>query len=245
MISGADTPARIDQAQERKTKMSQDKATYEGMFLLDAGNPDFQAASEPVRTILDRNEATALAIKPWDERRLAYEIKGRRRGLYVLSYFQAEPGRISEIERDCQLDERILRVMLLRRDGLTEELIETDTPATASARRLVEQAEQADKKDQPAADQGKKDQPAADDDDIDDDDIDDDDIDDDDIDDDDIDDDDIDDDDIDDDDIDDDDIKVAADTDAADANDATSDAATDDGDGKEGDDDNLHLPGHP
>jgi len=128
MIPGAYTPARIDQAQERKTKMSQDKATYEGMFLLDAGNPDFQAASEPIRTILDRNEATALALKPWDERRLAYEIKGRRRGLYVLTYFQAEPGRISDIERDCHLDERILRIMLLRRDGLTDELVQAETP---------------------------------------------------------------------------------------------------------------------
>ena len=27
--------------------MSQQKQTYEGMFLVDAGNPDFQAASEP------------------------------------------------------------------------------------------------------------------------------------------------------------------------------------------------------
>jgi len=154
VISGADAPARIDQAQERKTKMSQDKATYEGMFLLDAGNPDFQAASEPVRTILDRNEARALAIKPWDERRLAYEIKGRRRGLYVLSYFQAEPGRISEIERDCRLDERILRVLLLRRDGLTDEVIQAETPATSSSRKSGDRREHdktlAEKEDQAA-----------------------------------------------------------------------------------------------
>jgi len=140
---GAPASARIDRAQERKTKMSQDKATYEGMFLLDAGNPDFQAASEPVRTILDRNEANALSIKPWDERRLAYEIKGRRRGLYVLTYFQAEPGRITEIERDCQLDERVLRVLVLRRDGLAEETIQAETPATAAANRLVERRDEA------------------------------------------------------------------------------------------------------
>jgi len=123
--------------------MSQDKATYEGMFLLDAGNPDFQAASEPVRTVLDRNEASVLSIKPWDERRLAYEIKGRRRGLYVLTYFEADPARITEIERDCQLDERILRVLLLRSDGLTEETIEAATPATAAAQRLVERRDEA------------------------------------------------------------------------------------------------------
>ena len=142
MIGQAVATAIIDQAQERKTKMSQDKASYEGMFLLDAGNPDFQAASEPVRTILDRNEATTLAIKLWDERRLAYEIKGRRRGLYVLSYFESDPARITEIERDCRLDERVLRVLLLRREGLTQEQVQAETPASGGARRPAERREE-------------------------------------------------------------------------------------------------------
>jgi small subunit ribosomal protein S6 len=115
--------------------MSQSKATYEGMFLLDAGNPDFQSASEPVRTILDRNEAATLALKPWDERRLAYEIQGRRRGLYVLSYFQVDPLKVADIEHDCQLDERIIRMLVLRRDDLTEEQINAETPATGGGRR--------------------------------------------------------------------------------------------------------------
>ena len=141
MIGQAVATAVVDQAQERKTKMSQDKATYEGMFLLDAGNPDFQAASEPVRTILDRNEVTTLAIKLWDERRLAYEIQGRRRGLYVLSYFESDPLRIAEIERDCRLDERVLRVLLLRREGLTQEQIQAETPASLGTRRPAERRE--------------------------------------------------------------------------------------------------------
>ena len=141
MIGQAVATAVVDQAQERETKMSQDKATYEGMFLLDAGNPDFQAASEPVRTILDRNEVTTLAIKLWDERRLAYEIQGRRRGLYVLSYFESDPLRIAEIERDCRLDERVLRVLLLRREGLTQEQIQAETPASLGTRRPAERRE--------------------------------------------------------------------------------------------------------
>ena len=125
--------------------MSDQKAKYEGMFLLEAGNPDFQSASEPIRNVLDRNEATALSIKPWDERRLAYEIKGRRRGLYVLTYFEADPLKITEIENDCSLDERIMRVLVLRRDDLTEEQINADTPATGSARRATERRDEESK----------------------------------------------------------------------------------------------------
>jgi ribosomal protein S6 len=111
------------------------KNTYEGMFLVDAGNPDFEAAGEPIRSILERREAEILALKPWDERKLAYRIAGRKRGLYALSYFKVAPAHIAEIEHDCQLDERILRVLILKRDGLTEEEIAAETPAMASARR--------------------------------------------------------------------------------------------------------------
>ena len=83
------------------------KKTYEGMFLVDAGNPDFNAASEPVRNILTRYEAEMLAFKPWDERRLAYEILGRKRGLYILCYFKLDPLKVHEVEHDCRLDERV------------------------------------------------------------------------------------------------------------------------------------------
>jgi small subunit ribosomal protein S6 len=104
---------------------------YEGMFLLEAGNPDFQAASEPVRGILTRYGAEILSFKPWDERKLAYEIRGRKRGLYVLVYFKADPLKIVEIEHDCELDERVLRQLILRRDKLTQEQIDAPTPASS------------------------------------------------------------------------------------------------------------------
>jgi len=127
--------------------------TYEGMFLVDAGNPDFHAASEPARVALERNEAEILAINPWDERRLAYEIKGRRRGLYILAYFKAPPGQISDLERDCQLDERVLRMLVLRRDDLSDQEIQSETPAMAVSRRAAaRKAEQAATEAKSAAD---------------------------------------------------------------------------------------------
>lgn len=106
------------------------KKTYEGMFLLDAGNPDFQAACEPIRVVLARSEAEILTMKLWDERRLAYEIQGRKRGLYVLCYFKVDPAKMSEIEHDCLLDERIIRTLMLRKDNVTQEQMDAPTPAT-------------------------------------------------------------------------------------------------------------------
>lgn len=110
--------------------MNGNARTYEGMFLLEAGKGAFEAASEPVRTVLARNQAEVLALKNWDERKLAYDIGSHKRGLYVLAYFKADPAKIGEIERDCQLSESFLRALVLRRDEVTEAELAATTPAT-------------------------------------------------------------------------------------------------------------------
>ncbi len=120
--------------------MTQETRTYEGMFLVDAGKSDFEAAAKPIRNILDRSQAEILSIKPWDERRLAYEIRGRRRALYVLTYFKVDPVSASDIERHCDLSEEILRVLILRHDDLTDERIKAKTPAEVAAARRAKPA---------------------------------------------------------------------------------------------------------
>jgi small subunit ribosomal protein S6 len=121
-----------EEKMEPKTKL------YEGMFLLDAGNPDFEATSAPLKTVLARSGAELLAAKPWDERRLAYEVLGRKRGLYVLTYFRVDPLKVAEIEHDCQLDERILRALILRRETIKQEEIDAATPITGAPPREIE-----------------------------------------------------------------------------------------------------------
>ena len=131
--------------------MSEDQKSYEAMFLVDATDSDFHAASEAARVALERNQAEVLSMKPWDERRLAYAIRGRRRGLYILAYFKAPPDQIQHLERDCQLDERVLRLLVLRRDDLKDEEINADTPATANARRAAARRAEEPAREQAAA----------------------------------------------------------------------------------------------
>jgi len=133
------------------------------MFLLDAGNPDFESAAAPVRDVLARANAEVLSLKPWDERRLAYEIKGRRRALYVLTYFRADPAVMQSLHHDIQLDERILRALILSADHVTEEVIHAETPATlAQARKAAAEAEKAARAAREAAAQAEKAEKAAD-----------------------------------------------------------------------------------
>ena len=95
---------------------------YEGMFLMSsAAGADLNGSLAHIQEILDRAEAEVVTLRKWDERRLAYAIKGQKRGLYIISYFNAQRSRIANIERDCNLSENVVRAMMLRADHFGEE----------------------------------------------------------------------------------------------------------------------------
>ena len=103
------------------------KKLYEAMFLVDSAEAaDLDAVITAIKNILEKAEAEIVSIKKWDERKLAYEINGKTRGTYILCYFRAEGGRIQDIERDVQLSERIMRVLILSAEHIKQEDIERD-----------------------------------------------------------------------------------------------------------------------
>lgn len=107
---------------------------YEAMFLFD---PTFGATFEnceaEIRRLMTRAEAEILLCQRWDERRLAYKIKGRKRGVYVLVFFKAPSDKITPLERDAHLSEQILRLLVLRADGLTLEMMQQAAAARAES----------------------------------------------------------------------------------------------------------------
>ncbi len=98
---------------------------YEGMFLFpQSAAADLGGAVEHVREILARGGAEIVSLVKWDERRLAYDIKGNKRGIYFLAYFRAAGAAIARIERDCNLSEQLLRAMVLRAEHVAPEIME-------------------------------------------------------------------------------------------------------------------------
>ncbi len=99
--------------------------TYEAMFLFDPSYAtDLARVEQEVGRLAERAGAEIIMARKWDERKLAYEIKGRKRGCYFLAFFRAEPDKIVGMERDAQLSEPILRLLILRADHMTEEAMQ-------------------------------------------------------------------------------------------------------------------------
>jgi small subunit ribosomal protein S6 len=95
---------------------------YEGMFLFpQTVAADLQSAADHVLEILSKGGAEIVSLCKWDERRLAYDIQGNKRGVYFLTYFKCDAQKLSAIERDARLSEKLLRSMLTRADHLTAE----------------------------------------------------------------------------------------------------------------------------
>ena len=91
---------------------------YEGMFLLDSNRyaRDPNGVSGSIDEIVSKCGGEMLVSRMWSEQRLAYPIEGHRKGTYWLTYFKLDSLQQPALNRACQLNENILRNMVLKVD---------------------------------------------------------------------------------------------------------------------------------
>lgn len=126
------------------------KKLYEVMFLIDSAEAarDWDGIIDFVTKMLNKIGAQIVSLRKWDERPLAYPIKRVSRGTYILAYFKADGQKISELERDMLLSERIMRALILKVEHITEEDIlrqvaaATQAPAPVAAESAATQNKQ-------------------------------------------------------------------------------------------------------
>ncbi len=93
-------------------------AVYEGMFILDPAKfaRDPGAAAQQIADLITQHGGTVLAARLWDERKLAYPIKGHKKGIYWLTYFTVPGGNLIAFERQCEITDDIVRKLVLKID---------------------------------------------------------------------------------------------------------------------------------
>jgi small subunit ribosomal protein S6 len=99
---------------------------YEAMFLLDntAATEDYEGTTGKVDGILEKHGARIAHREKWDERKLAYEIRGHRRATYYLVYFEAPTGALASIREDVALTPVVLRHLAIALDEPISQHIE-------------------------------------------------------------------------------------------------------------------------
>ncbi|HTW06857.1 MAG TPA: 30S ribosomal protein S6 [Acidimicrobiales bacterium] len=89
---------------------------YEVMVILDASLEE-----DASRALVDRFTqqltaagAKAVSADTWGKRRLAYPVRHRNEGYYVVIEANAEPSALSELDRQLSLTDEVLRHKVLR-----------------------------------------------------------------------------------------------------------------------------------
>ena len=86
---------------------------YETTFILEPGldenrvNEEIERVSQWIREL----GGEVLDVQRWGKRRLAYEIKKKRDGIYTLILHESPGATIKEIERRMSLNEAYMRVL--------------------------------------------------------------------------------------------------------------------------------------
>jgi small subunit ribosomal protein S6 len=116
---------------------------YEGMFILDSNrySRDTAGVSGQIPDMIEKLGGHMLASRLWEERRLAYPIGSHRKGTYWLTYFKLDPAALTNLNRQCQLSESIVRTLFLKVDPrIVDALVSHALAGPAAMRRPVEVA---------------------------------------------------------------------------------------------------------
>jgi len=111
---------------------------YEGMFILDSNrySRDPGGVSAQIPEMIQKLGGSILANRLWEDRRLAYPIGQHRKGTYWLTYFKLDSSKTVELNRECTLNENIIRNLFLKVDPrLVDVLVEHALAGPAALRR--------------------------------------------------------------------------------------------------------------
>ncbi len=114
---------------------------YEALFIIDnaRANTEWEAAVKHIQDILQKNAAEILKVEKWGEKKLAYKVKGHKRGTYLLVHFNAKGAAIPTLRRDFQLSEYIIRSLIVTDDKIEEmsQIVPVEGVAMAVAAAVV------------------------------------------------------------------------------------------------------------
>ena len=88
---------------------------YELLLIItpDYDENEAEALTNQVQGIIE-NGGTLLKVDPWGKKRLAYPIRKRNEGYYVLYVFESAPSFVAELNQSLRVIETILRYMIVQ-----------------------------------------------------------------------------------------------------------------------------------
>ena len=90
---------------------------YESVIII---NPS--ADEDKVKALIDKfsdlinKQGKVEKVDTLGKRKLAYEVKKNKEGIYVVFYFEAEPTLIAELERNYRITDEVIKFIVVRNE---------------------------------------------------------------------------------------------------------------------------------
>ncbi len=90
---------------------------YESVIII---NPS--ADEDKVKALIDKfsdlinKQGKVEKVDTLGKRKLAYEVKKNKEGIYVVFYFEAEPSLIAELERNYRITDEVIKFIVIKNE---------------------------------------------------------------------------------------------------------------------------------
>jgi small subunit ribosomal protein S6 len=103
---------------------------YETLYLInpELSEEDCRGVIDKFNGLIEKNNGVVVKVDEWGKKTLAYQIKKFDKGYYVLLQYCGEAGLLTELHRDFNLDDKILKYQTIKLSNTADpEALKTKT----------------------------------------------------------------------------------------------------------------------
>ncbi len=91
---------------------------YETIFILrpDTQNDGIAQVNQRIKQVIEQLEGKIIKLDNWGKRKLAYEVKGQLKGIYLYWRYLGNAGTVDEIERNLRMLDPVIRYYTVKID---------------------------------------------------------------------------------------------------------------------------------
>ena len=93
---------------------------YEGVFIInpELSNDSSKGVVTQIQELVSKNGGRVDGIQEWGKKRLAYKIKKKQEGNYVIMSFQMDSKFTKKLDQALRQNDHLLRFLLVNKDAL-------------------------------------------------------------------------------------------------------------------------------
>ncbi len=109
----------VIEAKERGTSPADGlgaKQLYEIIFIIKSTLADDEVLKtiDKVKATVERGNGEIVFLENMGRKKLAYEVKKEKKGIYILMHFKGKGNLVFDVERTCRLEETIIKFMTVK-----------------------------------------------------------------------------------------------------------------------------------